>query len=778
MRTVLLLLIALGFVFGASAVPQSRDYFTVKIIDDETRRGVPLVELRTTNEISYFTDSNGIVAFYEPGLMGQTVYFNVKSDGYEFSEDFLGNRGVALKVASGGKAELKITRTSIAQRLYRVTGEGIYRDSVLVGAPVPIKQPVLNGQVMGQDSGLAIPWRGKLYWFWGDTARPSYPLGNFGTSGATSEWPSNGGLDPNVGIDLQYFVDDSGFSRPVLPSADFPGPGPKWIGGLKIVTDETGRERLVTDYSRIKDLGETYERGLAIFNVETESFQRLVQFDVHDAMSSVCTGGHSVPINVSGIEYYYQGYTPSFLCRARADLAHVKDLASYEGFSPLETGTRYEKAASKLDRAADGHLQYGWKRNTQPLSSSEELELIAAGKMKASEALFQLRSVDTDRPIKPGPGSIQWNSFRNRWVMVVKEDEGLANHGTIWFAESDTPLGPWIYAKRILRHEKYNFYNPIQHGFFDQNNGRLIFFEGTYSDFFSAGGPLTPRYNYNQIMYRVDLDDPRLALPVPVYLVRGPHAPARYLLREGVDAESAWDNIEGIPFFAVPLRASHEGLIPIFAAVDEHGTVLRSQAFSEASSSSPLMYALPASPVPPQVVRGPSGKWSCTAEIADGTDYASFTLDLRLDGETLRSATSGDTESIQGIFKGEQLRLMLKTEDETYALEGELKQSKLRGTWQSQNSVTEHGNWHCERPPTVQQSESPAIVFLYEYTQIADGSRLYSTDPNLADETLKRSRQPLCRLWRNPISQLILEPDAKPVPISVPNPSQSSEETP
>jgi hypothetical protein len=131
--------------------------------------------------------------------MGQTVYFNIRSDGYEFPEDFLGNRGTALHVTSGGTAVLKIRRSSIAERLYRVTGEGIYRDSVLVGAPVHIKQPVLNGQVMGQDGGLAIPWRGKIFWFWGDTTRPSYPLGNFGTSGATSEWPSAGGLDPNVG---------------------------------------------------------------------------------------------------------------------------------------------------------------------------------------------------------------------------------------------------------------------------------------------------------------------------------------------------------------------------------------------------------------------------------------------------------------------------------------------------------------------------------------------------------------------------------------------------
>jgi hypothetical protein len=231
-----------GLIFSLAAMAQSSKYFTIRFVDDQTGRVVPMVELTTTNDIRYYTDSNGIVAFYEPGLMDQTVYFNIKSDGYEFPEDFLSSRGVALKVTGGGSAELKIRRTSIAERLYRVTGEGIYRYSVLVGAPVPIKQPVLNGQVMGQDGGLGIPWRGKIYWFWGDTSRPSYPLGNFAISAATSEWPDEGGLSPDTGIDLSYFVDESGFSRPMLPSADFPGPGPKCIGGLKIVPDESGSE--------------------------------------------------------------------------------------------------------------------------------------------------------------------------------------------------------------------------------------------------------------------------------------------------------------------------------------------------------------------------------------------------------------------------------------------------------------------------------------------------------------------------------------------------------
>ena len=52
-----------------AAIAQTSGYFTIRVVDDWTGRGVPLVALRTTNEIPDYTDSNGIVAFYEPGLM-------------------------------------------------------------------------------------------------------------------------------------------------------------------------------------------------------------------------------------------------------------------------------------------------------------------------------------------------------------------------------------------------------------------------------------------------------------------------------------------------------------------------------------------------------------------------------------------------------------------------------------------------------------------------------------------------------------------------------------
>src|SRR5262249_61139558 len=61
----------------ADTTPRADKYFKITVVDEQTCRGVPLVELRTTNNLRYVTDSNGIVAFHKPGLMTRTVSFTV-----------------------------------------------------------------------------------------------------------------------------------------------------------------------------------------------------------------------------------------------------------------------------------------------------------------------------------------------------------------------------------------------------------------------------------------------------------------------------------------------------------------------------------------------------------------------------------------------------------------------------------------------------------------------------------------------------------------------------
>ncbi len=751
--------ILLALVFQASAAQQPADYFKIVVVDQDTGRGVPLVDLRTTNDVSHYTDSNGIVAFYEPGLMGQTIYFFVKSDGYEVPENF-GYRGVALRVVPGGSAVIKVKRTNIAERLYRITGQGIYRDSVLVGQAVPLNRPLLNGGVMGQDSGVATVYRGKIYWTWGDTALPSRALGNFSSSGATSELPGQGGLDPSVGIELTYFTDESGFSEGMCA---VPGPGPKWLAGLVTVRDQEGKERLLAEYARMKekDLGHAYERGIAIFNDDTQQFERLAQFPADGTLADF-SGGHAVRISSAGTEYFYEGFTPPFVTRVRADIEHLRDSAAYEFFTPLVADAAYDKSDPKLDRSPDGHLRYSWKTGTPPLSFDQQRELIASGKMAPGESLYQLRSFDTDAAIKPHAGSIFWNDFRRRWTMIVKEDEGLSNHGIIWFAEADTPLGPWVYAKKVVSHENRNFYNPAQRPFFNQDGGRLIYFDGTYvggSEFFAASNEVTPYYNYDQIMYRLALNDPRLFLPIPVYQVTSADGLTRYLLREGVESRNEWQNIKEISFFALPSDRRREGLVPVFTTMSKRGMILTLEPPAKTTYVQPLFYALPTKQEESDEMI--AGTWNCTARDSDGSEFP-FTLEIRVEGEIVQGHLDQD-EIMEGTYREGRIELPLKQGDDRYRVVGRLQGGKLIGDWTEINTG-KSGTWEGKADQSgVKWKKSSDIIPLYEY-RYADGTRIYSTEPKIPNQQLQRSVDPICRVWRNPMSLLILDLEAKPSP--------------
>ena len=504
------LTLLLGIAETAQAA--SSEYFTIEVVDAETSRGVPLVELRTTNNLVYYTDSAGIIAFREEDLMGHEVFFAVKSHGYEYPADGFGFRGVRLKPVAGEKTVIKLPRTNIAERLCRVTGEGIYRDSLLVGRE-PSKQIARSsGKIVGQDSVRATIYRNKLFWIWGDTVGPRYPLGNFATTAAISELPNRGGLDPSVGVALNYFLDAEGYSRGMVSRETISGPGPIWLGGLTTLNDDEGNERLVASYARVETVGKVLERGLVAFNDKSETFEKLVQFDVDSPMY---LEGHPIQVVEKGTPYFYCGYSVPYAMRVRADWKSIQDPKQYEGFTCLTLGSRFAKTKSSIERTPDGHPVWAWKKNTSPLGYDEQEALVEAGMLKREDAWLPFVDIDTHKPCKPTAGSVRWNEYRNRWIAVFGQYGGTSQLGEIWYAEADSLTGPWSYAKKIITHDDYSFYNPVHHPFFDQEGGRRIYLEGTYSMTFSGNTNPTPRYDYNQIMYRLDLADPRLKLAVP-----------------------------------------------------------------------------------------------------------------------------------------------------------------------------------------------------------------------------------------------------------------------
>lgn len=549
---------------GDTPEPTAIRPFAIEVVDDQTGRGVPLVELKTVHGITLYTDSQGIAAFAEPGLMGQSVFFFVASHGYEFAKDGFGYAGKALKVEPGGSARLTIHRLNIAERLYRVTGGGIYRDSVLTGRPTPLKNPTLNALVLGSDSVVNALYRDRIYWFWGDTNRPGYPLGNFHVPGATSLMPGKGGLDPGVGVELSYFLDPadpSGFAR---STAKLPGEGPTWISGL-VVLNEPGdpapaRQRMFAHYVKVKPPMEVYERGLAEFDDESRTFRKLDAFPMDGPFPG---GGHPIVQRDESTHDDYIVYADPYpSVRVKANAADLARPQQYQGWSCLAPGTRVKDA--KLDRPSEkGTVRWGWKTNTEPIDPATQLKLLNQGQsgLRPREGWLALRDVETGKPLLGHRGSIAWNAYRQRYVMIACQTFGASLLGEIWYAENDRLEGPWVDARKIVTHNKYSFYNPKQHPLFDQEGGRLIYFEGTYTQSFSGNPVATPWYDYNQIMYRLDLSDQRLNLPVAVDESSDPAAARPYRFAADLAPTPAPDRS---PAFRA-LQRPGEGTAPVLA---------------------------------------------------------------------------------------------------------------------------------------------------------------------------------------------------------------------
>jgi hypothetical protein len=99
----------------------------------------------------------------------------------------------------------------------------------------------------------------------------------------------------------------------------------------------------------------------------------------------------------------------------------------------------------------------------------------------------------------------------------------------------------------------------------DKENGRIIYFEGTYTTTFSGNPNPTPRYDYNQVMYRLDLSDRRLALPVAIYETPGERGTIRLVARQGLSPTDR----SRVAFFA-PDRPG-VGTMPVHEHVDATG---------------------------------------------------------------------------------------------------------------------------------------------------------------------------------------------------------------
>lgn len=465
----------------------------IRAVDAATGLGVPLVELATTHGVRLVTDNAGRGAFTDPDLFGEEVWLSVHGHGYGVPADGFGNRGVRVTPVPGRPAVITVNRKFPAERLGRLTGAGRWRDSTLLGYDVP---PPLNGRVVGQDSVQAAPYRGRISWFWGDTSRAAYPLGLFRTTAATTPPPDPNG-DVLSELRYDYLTGDDGFVRTAIPLPDRPE-GVVWIDGVCTVPDETGEDRLVCHYSRREGLAKQLDHGVAVWNDAAGVFRSASTLPNDETWRHPST--HPIWYKEDGTGWLLFG-APAPNVRVPATLAAVLDPARYESFTPAD---------------ANGDLPAGlpewrWQTELPPAGSRDERRLIDIGSLAPDHARFLPADAanPTDR-VTLHSGSVHWDERRGRWVLIAGQVGGTSELGEVWYAEANAPTGPFRVAVKIASHDRQSFYNVVRHPFLDADGGRVIHFEGTFTRDFSGNPEAVPRYEYNQLLYRLDLGDHRL----------------------------------------------------------------------------------------------------------------------------------------------------------------------------------------------------------------------------------------------------------------------------
>jgi hypothetical protein len=424
----------------------------IEVVEKGSGWPVPLVELRTTHQLRFVTDNAGLVAMDAPELMNREVWFEIKGHGYGVPKDGFGYSGVRLRPVPGGRLRVEVERTILARRLGRLTGAGLFAESQKLGERLDEPE---SGE-SGCDSVQTAVCRGTLFWMWGDTTLAKYPLGIYDTTGATSSVPAFAATPvPPLRPPFARFRDASGAVRGVAP---MPGEGPTWISGLVALRDKDGRERLCASFVKVKPPLDAYRCGQCVWDDAAAAFKPLQVLWEKSALRPRpprFTDGHPV---------------------SWTDSDGRRWLLFGDPFPRLQCPATFE----------------GWR------DPSSWRELKPQPRVAARDG----------RSVRPHTGSILWSGYRKCWVAVFMENGGKPSEfGELWYAEASSPFGPWGGAVKILTHDNYTFYNPLIHGEGMKGDEPYILFEGTYTQTFAKHPEPTPRYDYTQILYRLDLDD-------------------------------------------------------------------------------------------------------------------------------------------------------------------------------------------------------------------------------------------------------------------------------
>ncbi len=442
------------FFSAAIVIPSvsSTEPCCIKIIDESNGWPVPLVELRTTHQVRFVSDNAGVIAFDLPELMDKETWFHVIGHGYSVPKDGFGNSGVKLTPRAGDTLTVKLKRQLPAKRLGRITGGGLFAESQKLGLETDWQE----SGILGCDSVQNAVHHGKLFWSWGDTTLPGYPLGLFDMIGATTELKPLQAFEPPIRLPFNYIADNKRLPRII---AKMPGEGPTWLSGFASLVDDIGKSHLVATYMKIKPPLEQYECGLCVWNEESQVFEK------HQALWTKSA----------------KNPTPM-----ASPLGHPVKWDDQDGKQWILFGDPFPSLKIPAD-----FNSWSDPQTWQPLKPQESVPARLTGEK-----------------ITPHRGSIAWNAYRKKWISIFTQMGGKTSLlGELWYAEASSPTGPWGDAVHVVTHANYTFYNPQVHPEFTEPEAPILLFEATYTKEFSGSVEATPRHDYNQVLYRLDLDN-------------------------------------------------------------------------------------------------------------------------------------------------------------------------------------------------------------------------------------------------------------------------------
>ncbi len=426
----------------------------LEIVERGSGWPVPGVELRTVHGERLVSDNAGLIAFDLPELMGRETWAEVHGHGYGAKRDGFGYAGFRFVPRPGATVRLEVERHQVARRLGRLTGAGLFAESQKLGEQLDWPE---DG-VLGCDSVVTTRFGGKLHWFWGDTNLARYPLGIFNVAAATTDGFAPPDRPP-LKVRFDYFRDSAGAPRGV---AEVPGDGPTWVWGAATIPDAQGREHLVAAAVKVRGDMEAYRWDLVEWDAAAAKFRPLRTFwkkSAEEPKPTKVPDGHALKWTDAAGKAWLLFGNPFPTLRCPATYEAWKDPSTWESLSP--------------DRRV----------------------LTPEGK-----------------PVEAHGGDLAWHPWSRRWLLLFTQKGGASSYlGEIWLASGPGPTGPWTGARKVVTHDRYSFYNPMLRAEAFRADSPLVLFEGTYVTTFSGNARPTPRWDYNQVLYQVDLAAPPFA---------------------------------------------------------------------------------------------------------------------------------------------------------------------------------------------------------------------------------------------------------------------------